>query len=147
MVWRLVVRHTFFATGHACAFNQLQFSAAFVATETFHFAIAGASLFLNTFGWDILGSVTIISISFATGKRSVWTWYFFYQLLEALSASISVSVLKRHLMVWAIFAPRFVFGMIFFIITSGCLFMMLLYLGVDNIQSWENEEDHSRKYD
>eukprot|EP00592_Proboscia_alata_P014596 CAMPEP_0194397614 /NCGR_PEP_ID=MMETSP0174-20130528/125643_1 /TAXON_ID=216777 /ORGANISM="Proboscia alata, Strain PI-D3" /LENGTH=1105 /DNA_ID=CAMNT_0039193813 /DNA_START=222 /DNA_END=3537 /DNA_ORIENTATION=- len=54
-IWRFSIRHAFFASGHACSFNRLQFSAAFVTTETFEFIRAGTSLFLNTFGWEVLG--------------------------------------------------------------------------------------------
>lgn len=48
--WRLIVRHVFFATNHGCAFNRLQYSAAFVTKIEFDFVTAGIQLFLNTFG-------------------------------------------------------------------------------------------------
>ena len=49
-MWRLLFRHVFFATNHGCAFNRLQYSAAFVASIEFDFHIGGFQLFLNTFG-------------------------------------------------------------------------------------------------
>eukprot|EP00581_Thalassiosira_minuscula_P011788 CAMPEP_0183721204 /NCGR_PEP_ID=MMETSP0737-20130205/13555_1 /TAXON_ID=385413 /ORGANISM="Thalassiosira miniscula, Strain CCMP1093" /LENGTH=998 /DNA_ID=CAMNT_0025951175 /DNA_START=202 /DNA_END=3195 /DNA_ORIENTATION=- len=62
-MWRLAMRHVFFATNHHCSFNRLQYSAAFVATGTFQFHIAGSSLFMNTFGWEILGSSLVLAHS------------------------------------------------------------------------------------
>lgn len=125
-LWRLSTRHIFFATGHACSFNQLQFSAAFVASDTFYYAPAGASLFLNTFGWDLIGAILLRLLSNKCKRLGVWKWYFRYQLVESLASCISVSLMKRHLMVWAIFAPRFVFGSIFMVITCICYILSLL---------------------
>ena len=129
-IWRLSIRHVFFATNHHCSFNRLQYSAAFVATDTFHFHIAGSSLFLNTFGWEIIGSTLVLVLSRTcchggstvrgrtnvAGRGSVWSWFRFYQLTEMLASCMSVSVMKRHLMVWAIFAPRFMFATVFMVL-------------------------------
>lgn len=118
-IWRLAIRLVFFGTNHHCSFNRLQFSAAFVATETFQFFIAGSSLFMNTFGWEILGSMFVLantraSISANKAFRDgIWDWFRFFQLTEMLASCISVSAMKRHLMVWAIFAPRFMFAAVF----------------------------------
>ena len=100
-------------TGHACSFNRLQFSAAFVATETFYFVSAGVSLFLNTFGFEVLGIVLVATLSRVASRSDLWTYFCFYQYIETVFSCISVTVMKRHLMVWAIFAPRFVFAVIF----------------------------------
>ena len=124
-IWRLAIRHVFFATNHHCSFNRLHFSAAFVATDTFQFYIAGWSLFMNTFGWEILGSVLLLVYSRSNTKsnsattaarRAVWDWFCFFQWTEILASCISVSMMKRHLMVWAIFAPRFMFAAVFTVI-------------------------------
>ncbi len=112
-MWRLAIRHAFYVTGHECSFNKLQFSAAFVATETFYFISAGASLFLNTFGWDLLGIVLVATISRVANRPNVWKYFCFYQVVETVFSCISVTMMRRHLMVWAIFAPRYVFATIF----------------------------------
>jgi len=123
-IWRLLIRHIFFATNHHCSFNRLQFSAAFVATDTFQFYIAGLSLFMNTFGWEILGSCLVLVYSRSSSTkngpaagRNVWHWFCYYQWIEIVASCISVSVMKRHLMVWAIFAPRFMFAAVFTVLT------------------------------
>jgi len=117
-LWRLVIRFTYFATGHACSFNRLQYSAAFVATMEFYFGIGGLSLFFNTFGWEILGIILVVATSILTRRKNVWTWFCFYQLLESFGACVSVSLMRRHLMVWAIFAPRFVWASIFLFLNA-----------------------------
>lgn len=125
-IWRLVVRHTFFATNHGCAFNRLQYSAAFVATMEFSFALGGLQLFLNTFGWEIIGLIMVWLTSLMDHRPHLWTWYGFYQVMESFLNCISVSLLRRHLMVWAVYAPRFLFSSIFLIL--NCFGRVVLYL-------------------
>ena len=128
-IWRLTIRHGFFATNHHCSFNHLQFSAAFVATNIFQFHVAGMSLFMNTFGWEILGSCLLLVYSRSrradtsreissqhiscNNNNDVWDWFLFFQWTEILASCLSVRMMKRHLMVWAIFAPRFMFAAVF----------------------------------
>jgi len=110
-IWRLLCRHMFFATGHACSFNKLQFSAAFVATNQFEFFSAGFFLFINTFGWEILGYL-VTYVLLRPQHHQLWRYAILFQLLELCCACVAASILRRHLMVWAIFAPRFVFSAI-----------------------------------
>ena len=133
-IWRIIIRHTFYATNHACFFEQVQFSSAFIFTTTFNFYTSGFLLFINTFGWDILGSILLLFICFHrqqlhhrkvnkeekkennitnNDNTTIWKWYCWFQLCETSISCISVSILRRHLMVWAIFAPRFVYSIIF----------------------------------
>lgn len=150
-MWRLLIREVFFATNHHCSFNRLQLTAAFVATDTFQFHISGFSLFMNTFGWELLGTLLLLLTSryvsnftaagSKDGSARVWDWFCFYQCTETLTSCVSVSAMKRHrkypyrlsvllpsavrnlkfcelssillVMVWAIFAPRFMFAAIF----------------------------------
>lgn len=118
LLWRLSIRAFFFTTGHACSFNRLQLSAAFVATEIFYFIPAGISLFVNTFGWDIMGIFFAAKVLKVCNRIDTFTWFCFYQLLETIFSCISVSIMRRHLMVWAIFAPRFVFSSILLLLSS-----------------------------
>ena len=117
-IWRLVTRHIFFATNHGCAFNRLQYSAAFIATKQFYFVTGGISLFLNTFGWEIMGLAGAYMFSRHAGRSDVWRIYTTFQLLEALTSCISVSLLRRHLMVWDVYAPHFLFSAIFAILNG-----------------------------
>ncbi|GAX19943.1 phosphatidylinositol glycan, class O [Fistulifera solaris] len=113
---KLITRHTFFSTNHGCAFNRLQLSAAFVATKEFNYIFAGTSLFLNTFGWEIAGLVFTWLLNKHRGRQAIWRFILIFQVVEALCSCISVSVLRRHLMVWDIYAPHFLFSAIFSIL-------------------------------
>jgi len=124
-LWRFLIRHTFFATNHGCAFNRLHYSAAFVATMEFDFALGGLQLFLNTFGWEILGLILVWIASYMHEKKNLWSWYCLYQLIESFSNCISVSLLRRHLMVWAVYAPRFIFASVFLIL--NCVGQTMTY--------------------
>jgi hypothetical protein len=112
-LWRFVTRHAFFATNHGCYFNRLQYSAAFVATKEFYFVGGGISLFLNTFGWEMMGIIIAWLMSQRLGRAQLFRAYGLYQLVEALASCISVGVLRRHLMVWDIYAPHFLFASIY----------------------------------
>jgi len=129
-LWRFLIRHTFFATNHGCAFNRLHYSAAFVASMDFSFALGGLQLFLNTFGWEIIGLILVWISSYMHGKTNLWSWYCFYQLLESFFNCISVSLLRRHLMVWAVYAPRFLFSSIFFILSFLGQVIVVLFSGI-----------------
>ncbi|GKY92061.1 hypothetical protein MPSEU_000177600 [Mayamaea pseudoterrestris] len=110
---RLVIRHMFFATNHGCAFNRLQYSSAFVATDEFYFVFGGLSLFLNTFGWELFGLAFVYMLSKQHHRHSLCRIYTLLQLLEALTSCVSVAMLRRHLMVWDVYAPHFIFVSIF----------------------------------
>ena len=81
----------------------------------FNFVFGGASLFLNTFGWEVFGLLLVPDLK----------WYYTFQAIETTISCISVSVMRRHLMVWAIFAPRFLFAAIFLIL--NCLGQLWSY--------------------
>lgn len=125
-MWRLVTRHVFFTTNHGCAFNRLQYSAAFVATTEFYFVTGGISLFLNTFGWEVVGLAFAWLLSQHQGRSKIWRLYGSFQLLEALASCISVSLLRRHLMVWDIYAPHFLFVSIFTALSGLCRLTVFL---------------------
>jgi len=116
-LFHLTTRHAFFSTNHACAFNRLQYSAAFVISNTFHFATAGCFLFCNTFGWEVLGGG--MTMTTTTESDVVWRWYLVFQELQMVGAVFAVTLMRRHLMVWAIFAPKFVFECVFWVLRVG----------------------------
>ena len=113
-ILKFASRHVFFATNHGCAFNRLQYSAAFVATNEFYFVTGGISLFLNTFGWELAG----LLIAWTLRRPRVWRLYLTLQLLEALTSCASVSLFRRHLMVWDLYAPHFLFTSVFTVLVG-----------------------------
>jgi GPI ethanolamine phosphate transferase 3 subunit O len=130
VMWKFITREVFFATNHAFAFNRVHYSAAFVAHEEFHFTLSGSAVLLNTFGWEIVGLFLAWMFSRKPGRRNLWRMYGVCQMIEITASCISVSMLRRHLMVWDIYAPHFVFVAIntslcivaqIIVALSGCL--------------------------
>jgi len=112
----------FHATGHATKLSALQYSAAFVGFETFDFWRSGAALALNTAGGHVMVALAAGPLLPARTWRSLrvagvlQTQASFVHLL-ALACTITWLVLsRRHLMVWAIFAPKFIFELFFLLL-------------------------------
>ncbi len=59
--------------------------------------------------------------------------YICLQAFRALSSMLAAAVLRRHLMVWKIFAPRFVFEAVGFIVSVSCV--LLAYLATVRVLS------------
>lgn len=108
VIFASVSYQLFFTSGHQNTFTSLQNAAGFVGFDEFQFYIAGALLGLNTFGSFALALLALPWVS-DTGRSSALMPF---MAVFALSASVStafVALQRRHLMVWAIFAPKFIF--------------------------------------
>ncbi|OQS01763.1 GPI ethanolamine phosphate transferase [Achlya hypogyna] len=99
----LLLHLFYFATGHHNGFSSLQNAAAFVGFEDFEFYRAGMLLFLNTFGSFFAGAPLLLPTPAA---RRVAVALF---SAAALCTTVFVACQRRHLMVWAIFAPKYIF--------------------------------------
>jgi hypothetical protein len=113
--WSVWTRFLFFLTGHGMQFDKLQLAAAFIGREHFDFIYAGCCLFLNTFGWDMLGLLLCYATSKPAGsaaggkgKDAVTVFCVHRGVVLAISC-LSAWILRRHLMLWAVFAPKVVF--------------------------------------
>ena len=122
---------SFHATGHAPKFSYIAFSAPFVGVEAtsdgkVNFLLAGAMVMYNTFG----ASHGIVAFLFSSSHLShsstqqllVWKNSNYDKerflmrvicpfLLASLCSCIFCLYARRELMVWAIFAPKFLFEM------------------------------------
>ncbi|EJC99454.1 uncharacterized protein FOMMEDRAFT_112989 [Fomitiporia mediterranea MF3/22] len=119
--------HAFYATGHQATIASLQWKSAFVFTSTVSF-MSRVSVFLNTLGpqailalaapllacWQVVtlspssSARPIISKSRIMGesvRASIGVMLYYGVLL--LTTAASAAILRRHLMVWKVFAPRF----------------------------------------
>jgi hypothetical protein len=88
--------------------------------ECFPLLLAGIKSSLNTLCIAILHRAI-----YYDGDSDVWDWYLLFQWTEMLASCLSVRLMKRHLMVWAIFAPRFMFAAVFSVVA--------LVLGIANV--------------
>lgn len=157
-MWSLYTMQLFFYTGHFCEFSGLQYNAAFVGFKEFEFYTSGALLALNTFGVHVLMTLALpflppvarhfsevgtrlrVEKNDETGPQSdpakgsdfklCVVVYGLLRTLNAVASVISVAIQRRHLLVWAVFAPKFVFEVCFLLVTDVglvlCSGLMLL---------------------
>lgn len=105
----IISSHFFFLTGHHTSFTRLQNAAGLIGFDEFLFYPAGILLGFNTFGVFVI--VAMILSSFPSMKSSPMSYLTFQWLftVAGVISTIFVGIQRRHLMVWAIFAPKFIY--------------------------------------
>ena len=70
--------------------------------------------------------------------RDFLYYVFIIVFLQVLSSMTSAAILKRHLMVWKIFAPKFVFeGAGFLVVSIVSIFMFLFVIRIHSgLEKW-----------
>ncbi len=95
--------------------TSLYYTAGFVGIEAYNWYASGSLLALNTFGSHMLltGAQSGRSANSSQPLRQCCLAYLLTQTLNAWVITCSVALQRRHLMVWALFAPRFLFQLCF----------------------------------
>ena len=109
-----LARLLFFCSQHRLDFGSLQLEAGFVGLPYFHFYWAGAMLALNTFGPDLLALLALYTAVESAGgagadRRTAAGAVSLYRQVLVFVSCLTALVLRRHLMVWALFAPKLAF--------------------------------------
>jgi len=126
--WYLMTSQLFFAGGHRCAFDGLHFACAFTGFTEFNFFIMGALLAMNTWSGNIVACTLLPDAvsqmvprlegnqsprsTRAAFQRALARVALAYSLFTSIGVLVSTAFVareRRHLMVWAIFAPKFAF--------------------------------------
>jgi phosphatidylinositol glycan class O len=138
----------FFATGHQAVLTSIQWKAAFVGFETVTYPWSPLFIIINSFGPLALSALfvpllTIWNISprpqstipvLGHSLQMVLAFLIYHTSLTFTSALFS-AWLRRHLMVWKVFAPRFMLGAITLVVVDLCV---LLAIGVGlRVTSWK----------
>jgi len=152
--WNLVAVQLFFCTGHRCTFDGLHYTAAFIGFDEFYFYRQGALLAADTFGSShilpVIGLpllVTAVVVGTSQPPRAshlaedkffsleIAKAYISYGLVRSILATVTtacVALQRRHLMVWGLFAPKYVFDAlgllvidVFIVITVSFYFSFL----------------------
>ena len=105
----LLAQHAFFALGHHTRFSTLQHSCGFVGLSEFHPIVSPTLVALNTVGGHVMALLPLGTgsterkrgVAFAAASAAFGA--------SALVTAAFVAVERRHLMVWAVFAPKLVF--------------------------------------
>ncbi|KAG3165316.1 hypothetical protein PI126_g4702 [Phytophthora idaei] len=120
-------------------------AAGFVGFDTFNFYTAGALLGLNTFGCFALAVLALPWLNLkqqqpqSTGTSLLLAFSAYFSL-NTLVSTLFVALQRRHLMVWAIFAPKFIFDGVVLLFTE---FLLLLLLApFSNHRSHESIKSH-----
>ncbi|KAG8502900.1 hypothetical protein CXB51_000523 [Gossypium anomalum] len=140
--WSLLAVCLLFASGHWCAFDGLRYGAAFVGFDEFILIPQAILLIIDTFGFSHILSVFGLPLFVAfpspfnqTEHKSLFPiklfWIFMvYGLITAITATatiLCVTIQRRHLMVWGLFAPKFVFDVVGLILTDLLIFVASIY--------------------
>lgn len=121
----------FFSTGHQATIPSVQWDVAFILTDKINFPLSHIALVLNTFGPHILVALSVALVTLWKQQPDVLKpqtllgrivsncgMLLTYNTVLCLSSFIWVTVFRRHLMVWKIFCPRFMFACFCLIITQ-----------------------------
>jgi hypothetical protein len=113
----LVSRYLYFLSEHRMDFSSLQLSVGFIGCDDFHFSYAGSLLAINTFAIDVLIFLYTSVLLAEETEQAVYPklWMLCQEMILCTSV-LSTYILRRHLMLWAIFAPKLVFETCFYLV-------------------------------
>ena len=107
----------FFKTGHQATLSSIQWESAFVALKTVSYPWSPLLVLLNTFGAQILATVAVPLIALWKQHpkkprllndvaKALATYLLYYAVIN-LATTMWAGWLRRHLMLYRIFSPRF----------------------------------------
>jgi len=158
----LLARLVFFTSGHQATLSSIQWKSAFVLTPTVTYPLSPLLVILNAFGpttlialatsllgiWNVApldatssaprpdrgilpkGQARVATL--AAVRAALGISQYFGALL--LGSALSAAVLRRHLMVWKVFAPRYMLGAVELLCVDIAV-LVGLWLGVGRIVS------------
>ncbi|KAJ2137100.1 mannose-ethanolamine phosphotransferase gpi13, partial [Coemansia sp. RSA 1935] len=140
----------YFATGHQFTLVSIQWSTAFVGVREMQLVVCGIIVALNTLGSFVLTAACMPLavlwneslgtqllrlapdnyISRITGAGAA---YAAYHAVVSVSSAACAAWFRRHLMVWKIFAPRFMFSVPITLVSSAVLLLVAIGLATVHI--------------
>ncbi|KAK4801660.1 hypothetical protein SAY86_022147 [Trapa natans] len=135
--WSLFAVCLFFCTGHWCAFDGLRYGAAFIGFDEFVLIQQAILLTIDTFGFSHFVPIFGIPILLAAGDKPkgcniarlsvIYMMYGFITAATTTATLICVTIHRRHLMVWGLFAPKFVFDVVGLLLTDVLICLATIY--------------------
>lgn len=143
----------FFKTGHQATLSSIQWESAFIPLKTITYPWSPFFVILNTFGAQILTTVAVPLVVLwkqppqkksllADVAQAVATNGLYYAVLN-LATTMWAGWLRRHLMLYRIFSPRFITGaMVLMVVDIIGVFVALggvrwNFLSVSEVFGWE----------
>ncbi|KMT11998.1 hypothetical protein BVRB_5g099600 [Beta vulgaris subsp. vulgaris] len=147
--WSLLAVALFFCSGHWCAFDGLRYGAAFVGFDEFMLFRQAVLLAIDTFGFShvlpIFGLAILVSqrhsndqkrqskLSLSVQLSQVYLMYGCIITSAVAFMVLCVTIQRRHLMVWGLFAPKYVFDVVGLILTDVLICLGSLYY-IDSVE-------------
>ena len=129
----LLADYFFYATGHQPVLSLIRWTAAFpTMTSSIHpylslvinsLVVRGGFVLLETFSGQIFNVICIRQMLKTNLQQDLFKHVLVIDAFKLSVNSFSVFLLRRHLMLWKIFCPRFLFQIVAFIVK--CLFVLL----------------------
>lgn len=145
IVFGLLGYQHYFSTGHQATIPSIQWEVGFMTTQTIMFPFTHLNISLNTFGlflivclsvplitlWRLPPSAKPITVllQIVTNITTLLT----YQTFTSLMSFVFAAHFRRHLMVWKIFAPRFMFSALLLIVFNVALTVITLWLATGRV--------------
>ncbi|KAJ9550593.1 hypothetical protein OSB04_014638 [Centaurea solstitialis] len=140
--WSLLASCLFFCSGHWCAFDGLRYAAAFVGFDEFTIIPQAILLTIETYGFShilpTLGLPFLVAYKYLSNEAKqtrqsliqLFQVYLIYGVIMAVTTAFTilcVIIQRRHLMVWGLFAPKFVFDVLGLILTDVLICVSSLF--------------------
>jgi phosphatidylinositol glycan class O len=130
----------FFKTGHQASLASIQWDAAFIPLKTIMYPWSPLFILLNTFGAQILVAIAVPGLILwkrdPTRKnllsdvaKAVATFLAFYAT-EALATAVWAGHLRRHLMLYRVFSPRFMMGALVCVVVD----LAAIFIGIGGVR-------------
>lgn len=125
LLFHFAVQHHWYGMSRGPSFSRIAYNAGFVGFSDFSLFSSGSLVILNTFTPHILLSffTPVLNEQFQFSVQGVLV---IPSLLVTFATSVFSAISRRHLMVWAIFAPKFVF--------DACLSLVSLFIFVSSMR-------------
>ncbi|KAF5319182.1 hypothetical protein D9619_008763 [Psilocybe cf. subviscida] len=142
---------TFFGTGHQAVISSIQWKSAFLLTSTVSYPFSVITVFLNSLGPIFLFALAAplaalwnrgplptdekqrdadVQVKGESTRAALGVMVYYSALL--LGAAVSAAVLRRHLMVWKVFAPRFMLAALNVLVVDAAV-LIGVGVGVERI--------------
>lgn len=110
----------YFKTGHQATLSSIQWESAFIPLKSIRYPWTPIIIILNTFGAQIICAIAVPALVLwkaqpkqrrllSTVAKAIATHILFYSVIN-LATTMWVGHLRRHLMLYRIFSPRFMLG-------------------------------------
>ncbi|GFZ42758.1 hypothetical protein JCM24511_00476 [Saitozyma sp. JCM 24511] len=140
----------FFSTGHQAVLTSIQWKAAFVGFPEVTYPYSPLLVIVNTWGPFLLSALSLpllalwqvsprpqSTIPVLAHTLQLALAFITYHTGVLFSAALCAAWLRRHLMVWKVFAPRFMLaGVTLLVVDVGVMLAVFVGLGVTSWKVW-----------